>query len=145
MMEGKLCMVDTNVLVYITVESNPWYQKARQCLNKLFTEGYELCITSQIIREYLVSLTRGSIFEQRFTLDETLRELNALLSVFTLLEETKETFSYLYDLIQKYQIQGKTIHDANIVAVMITYGIKRLVTYNTDDFKRFNEIVLEKI
>lgn len=144
-MDDKICMVDTNILVYITVESNPWYQKSRQCLDRLFNEGYELCITSQIIREYLVILTRGNIFEQKFTLDETLSELNALLSVFTLLEETKETFSYLYNLIQRYQIQGKAIHDVNIVAVMITYNIKRLVTYNIGDFKRFNEIILEKI
>jgi predicted nucleic acid-binding protein len=145
MMEDKRCMVDTNVLVYITVKSNPWYQGARLYLNGLFNDGFELCITSQIMREYLVCLTRGIIFTQKFTSEQALNELDAVLSVFTLLEDAEETFSHLCSLIRKYQIQGKAIHDANIVAVMISHRIKRLATYNIDDFRRFNEIVLEPI
>jgi hypothetical protein len=46
---------------------------------------------------------------------------------------------------QSYKIQGKAIHDANIVATMLAYNIRLLVTYNTSDFRRFCEIVLEPI
>jgi hypothetical protein len=43
----------------------------------------------------------------------------------------------------RYQIRGKHIHDANIVAVMLPYGVHRLATYNQRDFLQFDEIVLE--
>lgn len=43
-------------------------------------------------------------------------------------------------IVEKNNIGGKQIHDANIVAVMQEYGIKRLLTHNLDDFKRYGEI-----
>jgi len=138
-------MVDTNVLIYSTVSSSPWHQNAKQKLAVLYNNGIELCITPQIAREYLVILTRGSIFEQKFTPEEALGELNSILSGITLISETMATFSYLQDLIQRYKIQGKVIHDANIVATMFAHNIRRLMTYNTSDFRRFSEIVLEPI
>jgi hypothetical protein len=36
-------------------------------------------------------------------------------------------------------VGGKQIHDANIIAVMRVYGVKRLLTYNRDDFKKYNQ------
>ncbi len=39
----------------------------------------------------------------------------------------------------------KSIHDANIVAVMLTHGVRRLATYNQADFQRFDEITLEAV
>ena len=144
-MEDNRCMVDTNVLVYITVNPNPWYNVARQWLDRLFNEGFELCISSQIAREYLVVLTRGDVFEQNFTPEEATRELDAILSVFALLDESERSVSYLSDLMQSYHIRGKSIHDANIVATMLAHGVKRLATYNSDDFRRFEEITLELI
>jgi uncharacterized DUF497 family protein len=41
-MEDNRCMVDTNVLIYITVNPNPWYHVARQWLDRLFNEGFEV-------------------------------------------------------------------------------------------------------
>ena len=95
-MDVDACIVDTNVLVYSTVSGNPWHQQAREWLAALQSKGHRLCVTTQILREYLVVLTRG-----------------------------------------------KNIHDANIVAVMLTHGVRRLATYNQADFQRFDEIVLE--
>jgi predicted nucleic acid-binding protein len=136
-------MIDTNVLIYITVNPNPWYNAARQWLDRMFNEGFELCISTQIAREYLVVLTRGDIFEQQFTSEEAIYELNAILSVFTLLDENERSVPFLTDLLQRYQVRGKSIHDANIVATMLVHGVKRLATYNSVDFRRFREITLE--
>ena len=32
---------------------------------------------------------------------------------------------------------GKQVHDANIVATMLAYGERRLLTFNIRDFRRF--------
>ena len=141
----KRCMVDTNVLIHSTVSSSPWHHEARNWLAELVDKGVELCITPQIIREYLVVLTRGGVFERRFTPSEVLNELEAILPTFSLLHETEEQLFCLLDLIRRYQVRGKAVHDANIVASMIVHGVRRLVTYNHHDFQQFQEIELEPI
>jgi predicted nucleic acid-binding protein len=59
-------------------------------------------------------------------------------------DETDLTAANLRDLVRRYQVRGKRIHDANIVATMMTHGLARLATYNQRDFD-FREIVLEPI
>jgi predicted nucleic acid-binding protein len=34
------------------------------------------------------------------------------------------------------------VHDARIVATMKAHGIKNLLTFNSDDFKRYTEITV---
>ncbi|MEH2170887.1 MAG: hypothetical protein V7K41_30400 [Nostoc sp.] len=36
---------------------------------------------------------------------------------------------------------GKQVHDANIVATMLVYGIPQLLTHNTSDFARFSGLI----
>ncbi len=145
MMSDNRCMIDTNVLVYSTISSGPWHREARQKLITLVNAGTELCLTPQVVREYLVVLTRGDIFEKRFTAEDALGELEAILPAFALLDETEETVHCLRNLIQRYQVRGKTIHDANIAATMLVHGVTRLMTYNPGDFRRFQEITIEPI
>ena len=144
-MAGKHCLIDTNVLVYATVEGSPWYAEARRWLARLQRDGSSLYITTQIYREYLVVLTRGEVFEQTFTPDEAVQILSTLSTSVTLLGETSRSFETFQDLVLRYQVRGKQVHDANIVAVMVDQGVRHLVTYNQDDFKRYAEISLEPL
>ena len=139
------CVVDTNVLVYGTVQGSPWYDEARQWLATLLHQGQSLCITTQILREYLVVLTRGDIFEQSFTVNQVLAQVEALLPSLTVLEEPIDAANLLRALVRRYQIQGKSIHDANVVAVMLAHGVRRLATYNPADFERYEDISLEPV
>jgi predicted nucleic acid-binding protein len=40
-----------------------------------------------------------------------------------------------------FQIGGKQVHDANIVATMQAYGIPALLPHNTKDFERLGEVI----
>jgi predicted nucleic acid-binding protein len=60
-----------------------------------------------------------------------------------ILDEPLAAADLLRTLVSRYQVRGKSIHDANVVAVMLTHGVHRLATYNLADFQRFEEIVLE--
>jgi predicted nucleic acid-binding protein len=137
--------MDTNVLVYSTVSGNPWYDQTRQWLAALQNRGLHLCATTQILREYLVVLTRGSVFEKSFSVDQVLDQVEGLLPSLTILDEPLEAADLLRVLVRRYQIQGKHIHDANVVAVMLAHGLQRLVTYNSSDFQGFDEIILEPL
>ena len=43
-------------------------------------------------------------------------------------------------LVSKYQVSGKSAHDARLVAVMNVNRINRILTFDTADFSRFREI-----
>lgn len=143
MTEDRRCIIDTNVLIYSTVSGNPWYDEALNWLVDLHENGFDLCVTTQILREYLVVLTRASVFETSFTVDQAIQEIEAILPSLTVYGESDRSAAQLRNLISRYDVRGKQIHDANIVAAMITEGVDILVTYNPGDFKRYTEVHLQ--
>jgi predicted nucleic acid-binding protein len=66
-----------------------------------------------------------------------LRNIGKFVEAFTVLDENRETVARLQTIMDKSDVGGKQIHDANIVAVMQAHGVKRLVTHNLDDFKTY--------
>ena len=56
---------------------------------------------------------------------------------FLIADETHYTTQILFQLVGDNDISGKKIHDANIVASMIENNIKKILTHNVQDFKRF--------
>jgi predicted nucleic acid-binding protein len=39
-------------------------------------------------------------------------------------------------------VSGRQVHDARLVAAMKVHNVTHLLTFNTDDFKRFSEIMV---
>lgn len=100
-----------------------------------------LHVTPQVLREYLVVLTRGTIFELQFTNADVLAVVDILLKTLKVVDETAQVAARLRELLQRYPVHGKRIHDANIVATMLTHGITRLATYNREDFTVFEDLI----
>ena len=61
--------------------------------------------------------------------------------IFSLYQDTPATYPQWERLIRKYQVMGKKSHDARLVAAMITHNIDNILTFNTDDFLRYSEII----
>ena len=99
-MDVDACVADTNVLVYSTVSGNPWHQQSRLWLATLQNLGLRLCVTTQVLREYLVVLTRGAVFEQSFSVDQVLTQIEALLPSLTILDEPLATADLLRTLVR---------------------------------------------
>jgi predicted nucleic acid-binding protein len=135
-MDAETIFIDTNILIYATHDESPFHEKAISVLNRLMQEGIECAISPQIIREYLVVFTRGSSSENA-TRSAALYNVEKFIEVFTLLDETRATVARLQKIVADSAVAGKQIHDANIVAVMRACGVKRLLTHNLDDFKRY--------
>ncbi len=55
-------------------------------------------------------------------------------------DENEEVARRLRQLALTYDVHGKRLHDANIVATMAAHGIRTLVTQNVADFAAFDEI-----
>gem|GEM_PF-6727559 len=55
---GEPVFLDTNILVYASVDSSPFYGVARTAITSYESQGIPLWISRQVIREYLATLAR---------------------------------------------------------------------------------------
>jgi predicted nucleic acid-binding protein len=67
-------------------------------------------------------------------------EIQQLQDQFPMLADSPEVFINWLQLVKHHTVQGKKVHDARLVAVMQTYGVTHLLTFNGDDFRRYQEI-----
>lgn len=133
--------VDTNVLVYADLTSAPMHGTARQRLVEAHASGQALWISRQVIREYLVVLTRGQVFSSPVPASEAAVSAEKIMGQMNIANDTANTSEQLFTLIKKFDVKGKQVHDANIVATMPVHGIKRLLTHNTADFQRYRGLI----
>ncbi len=139
-MDAEPSFVDTNVLVYASRTRAPLYQSAVTCLQQAREQGRSLWLNWQVLREYLAAVTRPqSDFP---ALDRaTGADIEEFLCDFNVAEDGPRVTATLLDLLVRHHFSGRQVHDANIVATMLEYGLRRLLTFNTADFRRFADVI----
>lgn len=131
--------VDTNVLIYAAVAESPFCLRARGALKRLERSSAELWISRQIILEFLAQMTRAP--RPDFSSSQLLSTLRDFEGRFCIAEDQPLFTEQLVLLLSHVPTGGKQVHDANIVATMLAYGIPRILTFNVDDFRRFAAFV----
>jgi len=131
--------IDTNVLVMSRIPGAPDHDAARQSLGRAFRAPEPLRISRQVIREYLSVVTRPQTWPMAITHEEALADVSRLIGSFEILEDGPMVTESLVALCREVPAGGRQIHDANIVATMLTHGERRLLTFNTDDFRRYGD------
>jgi predicted nucleic acid-binding protein len=136
---GDKAFVDTNMLLRAFYDTFPEHKTCRALFDRLVSEDYELWISRQVIREYLVQTTHPRTFSTQLSLETVTGQLNNITSICYVADETDIVTTNLLGLLKDYPTAGKQVHDANIVATMLAYDINTLLTLNIDDFKRFED------
>lgn len=140
-MDAKRVFVDTNILASALLPESPRYFHARGILRRLAEADAEVRISRQVIREYLATMTR---YEQKWSNVTRAALIDAVRTLerhYFVAEELPIVAEQLYFLLGQVPTGGKQVHDANIVATMIAYDVRTLLTYNVDDFKRFGGFI----
>ncbi len=104
-------------------------------------EQKELWISRQILREYLATVTRPQRDTPPLPMADALADVGRLGRVLNIAEDGPEVFSELCVLLGRIPVAGKQVHDANIAATMLAYGITRLLTFNAVDVRRFDSLI----
>jgi len=130
-------LIDTNILVYSAVTISEFCIPARALIGKYLMADTQLFITWQIIREFAVTMTSKELK----TIHETFENIELFSQQMTILPETNDTFSNWKELIIRYDVKGKNIHDGNIIAVMNSNKINNILTHNIKDFQRYSKII----
>lgn len=128
--------LDTNVLVYASVDASPLHSLALSTITDLEAQQTPLWISRQVIREYLATLVRPSVGIPIAELAATVRSFEQR---YQIAEESPLITAQLLLLLE--QGTSRQVHDTNIVATMLTYGIRRIVTNNPDDFTPFASLI----
>jgi len=134
--EGPL-FLDTSLVVAATVEVHPSHSAAATFIDKVVAESAVLHISPQICREFLVVLTRQPVSGRVFTPAEALAALSVWTAGCLILEEGEAVLLECLDMVRRFDVHGKQVHDCNIVATMKVHGVRTLATRNPGDFSRY--------
>lgn len=130
--------VDTNVLLRSIDVGHAAQSVAQDAMIQLRRGGQSLSLFSQNLIEFWAVATRPvSNNGLGLSVAKAGVEIISLKNLFTLLPDTPEIFSEWERIVLQYQVSGKQVHDARLVAAMTVHNLTHLLTFNTGDFKRF--------
>ena len=134
-------LIDTNVLLRSVQPSHPMHVSAVRALEVLMRRQEALVVALQNVAEFWNVATRPVAKNGLgFTIEEARDELAKVEGFFHVLCENPASYQTWKALVIANRVMGVQVHDTRLVAVMKTYGIAQIVTFNVADFARFSEI-----
>lgn len=134
---------DTGVILRFGVDTDPGHHRAVDFIEARLKDGDVLYCAPQSIREAWSVLTRpASVNGFGFDVAKVQRFVRIVRKTFLLLDEGPEVFIQWELLVDRYGVQGKNVHDANLVAMALAHNVRHVATLNERDFRRFSEITL---
>jgi predicted nucleic acid-binding protein len=131
-------LVDTNVLLRRTQPDHPHHAVAVESVARLIVTGEPVCFTPQNIAEFWNVATRPSASNgMGFSPALTLAEIGKIERVLTLLPDSPAAYAEWKRLVVAHGVLGSKVHDARLVAAMNVHGVRRILTFNTGDFIRY--------
>jgi predicted nucleic acid-binding protein len=135
-------LLDTGILVRLLHRADPDHAVIRDALRRLAERRHTFVAARQNIVEFWNVCTRPASARGGFglTVEETAARLRMLERLVTVLNEPDSTYRHWKSLVVRHGVIGRQVHDTRIVAIMVAYRIKRVMTLNRDDFARFHEV-----
>ena len=135
-------LIDTNVLLRLRPGEYPLLKEARTAVKGLHRRGQRMCITPQNLIEFWNVATRP--VERNglgLSVSQAEEELTQLEALFDLLPDTEAIFEVWRHLVVSLRVSGVQVHDARLAAMMRVHDIRRILTFNVQDFTRYPDIV----
>lgn len=128
-------LVDTNILVHAANSASPSHEKSRRFLEEHLRARTAWCTTSSIVYEFLRVATHGRVFPRPLKAKQALAFIDSLLGLdeVAVLIETDRHFSLLATIVADLgHPAGNLFHDIHTATLMREYGIREIVTADTD-------------
>ena len=136
-----MVLLDSNICLRLANINAPQYPLVSGATKALLNEGNELAIVPQNIYELWAVATRPTSSNGLgWSTRRTEEAVELLRSSFILLSDTPDLFSTWLELVTRFDVKGKQVHDARLVAAMQTHGVENILTLNVKDFERYLEV-----
>jgi predicted nucleic acid-binding protein len=135
--------VDTNVLIYAHLPSEPAHERVRRYLTaRLASSHVTVAVTPLILHEFIHIITDPRRFEPPVTMSEALATARLYLgrSNVACLATDEDAMADALALIDRHQLGRKRIADTLLVATLLRHGVRELITCNPKDFEVFDEL-----
>lgn len=136
-------LIDANILIRLANPADPGRIPSIDALDDLLDGGHELVLVPQVLYEFWVVATRPVANNGlEMTVAETDADLAKFCARFEIINDSDGIFPVWRDLVTGHAVVGKLAHDARLVAAMLSHGITHILTFNDQDFSRFDEVVV---
>lgn len=136
-------VLDTNILARAAQPTHPMYREAVDSVDALILRGNTACLLPQVLCEFWAVATRPlSANGLGMSFEEARNELERVRSLFLMRSDNPTIFPVWQKIVMDYRVMGKSGHDARIVAAMKVHSISHVLTFNVQDFARFNDITV---
>ena len=134
--------IDTNILLRTMQPHHPHCAPAERAVATLRSRNEVLHVAAQNLIEFWAAATRPEGENGLgMSIEATTRELTALKRLFSPLPEIP-VFDEWERLVARYSVFGKKTHDARLVATMNLHRVTHVLTFNVEDFTRYDGIVV---
>jgi predicted nucleic acid-binding protein len=114
------------------------YGDTARAVEILLAHEDELFIIAQNLIEFWAVATRPIATNGLgLTTVRAAQEITKLKTLFAILPDTADILTEWEQLVVKHEVLGRQVYDARLVAAMTVHNLTHLLTFNTNDFKRF--------
>ena len=136
-------LVDTNLLLRSLQPEHAQYDTATTAISTLLTSQGVLAIVPQVAAEFWNVCTRPQEANGLgLSSDQAAHRLAAFERTFTLYRDVPGIYGHWRRLLAQYDVKGKQVHDARLVAAMMAHGLTHILTFNIRDFERYEAITV---
>ena len=144
-----MILLDTNLLVRMTRPTDSQCAVARSAIQTYRGRGERIVVVPQSLYEFWAVATRplGAPPAGRNGLGMTTTQAGHWLRFFrrrfVLLPDREEISDLWQSLVETYRVTGYRAHDVRLIAAMQSFGITRLLTFNSIDFRHLPVTILD--
>ena len=130
-----MVLLDANVLGYLVSPSSPRSAVCETAVEKIIERGDRSVISAQVLYEFWCVATRPAAGNGLgWPVSEARRAIAGFRREFDILHDPPEVLDIWLDLVVAFNLKGKRIHDAHLLATMKANRVSTLLTFNTSDF-----------
>jgi predicted nucleic acid-binding protein len=136
-----MILLDTNLLIRMTRPLDPQCGIARAAIRTYRARGERLVVVPQNLFEFWAVATRPPGSPPAggnglgMTTSQAAQWVRFFKRHFSFLPDHDQLTSFWLDLVEAHGVTGFRAHDVRLVAAMQSYGIARLLTFNTAHFR----------
>lgn len=134
-------LVATGILVRLSDYSSTVSDLCERAIQESLQHGAALYLATQVIIGYWAVSTRPMEANGLGRSTElTYVDCMDYLRLMSLLPEPPDIAEQWLQLVRQYDVKGKEVHDARLVAFAVAHQIRDILTLNPDDFSRYREV-----
>jgi predicted nucleic acid-binding protein len=136
--------VDTNIFVGSIQTFDPALRTvARRAVKSLSRQGEQLlCFPQNLVEFWNASTRPASANGLGFSPEQAAHYVDRFQTLLRLFPETADIFPTWRRLVLQYRVSGIHVLDARTVAAMTVHQVSKILTFDLDDFKRYENITV---